>query len=47
MVCVGGESRETLMVVEDVKSVVADLVESEQFPSINVEIIDNELAKVK
>lgn len=44
--CVGGESREALMIVEDVKGVIADLVESEQFPLINVEIIDNELAKV-
>lgn len=46
VVCIGGESREALMIAEDVKGVIADLVESEQFPMINVEIIDNELAKV-
>lgn len=46
VVCIGGESREALMIAEDVKEVVAELVESEQFPVINVEIIDNELAKV-
>lgn len=46
VVCIGGESREALMIAEDIKAVIADLVESEQFPTINVEIIDNELAKV-
>lgn len=46
VVCIGGESREALMIAEDVKGVIADLVEAEQFPMINVEIIDNELAKV-
>lgn len=34
------------MIAEDVKGIVADLVEAEQFPTIGVEIIDNELAKV-
>lgn len=46
VVCIGGESREALMIAEDIKGVVADLVEAEQFPVINVEIVDNELAKV-
>lgn len=46
VICVGGESREALMIVQDLKEVVANLVEEEQFPSIAVELIDNELAKV-
>lgn len=46
VVAIGGESREALMIADDLKSVINDLVESEQFPAIKVEIIDNELAKV-
>lgn len=34
------------MIAEDIKAVIGELVESEQFPTLNVEIIDNELAKV-
>lgn len=34
------------MIVQDIKEIVSNLVEEEQFPSITVEIIDNELAKV-
>ncbi|GIX74854.1 transcription elongation factor SPT6 [Caerostris extrusa] len=43
VVVVAGESREALMVVEDVKSVINDLIDSEGFPPINVELMDNEL----
>lgn len=46
VVAIGGESREALMIVDDLKAVINDLVENEQFPLIKVEIIDNELAKV-
>ncbi|CAH0563642.1 unnamed protein product [Brassicogethes aeneus] len=46
VICVGGESREALMIAEDLRGVISDLIESEQFPCIKVEIIDNELAKV-
>ncbi|XP_065172067.1 transcription elongation factor SPT6 isoform X2 [Atheta coriaria] len=46
VIAVGGESREAQMIVEDLKGIIADLVDNEQFPSIAVEIIDNELAKV-
>ncbi|XP_022911236.2 transcription elongation factor SPT6 isoform X1 [Onthophagus taurus] len=46
VIAIGGESREALMLVEDFKGIIADLVESEQFPNISVEIVDNELAKV-
>lgn len=34
------------MIADDIRAVVTDLVESEQFPTIKVEIVDNELAKV-
>ncbi|XP_066246684.1 transcription elongation factor SPT6 [Euwallacea similis] len=46
VIAIGGESRETLMIAEDLRGVVSELAESEQFPAIKVEIIDNELAKV-
>ncbi|KAL1140288.1 hypothetical protein AAG570_000220 [Ranatra chinensis] len=45
-IVVGGESRDGLMVVEDLKEIVGNLVEDEQFPQIPVEIMDNEFAKV-
>nr|XP_018907506.1 PREDICTED: transcription elongation factor SPT6-like [Bemisia tabaci] len=45
-ICVGGESREALMIVADVKEIIANLVEDEQFPMIPVEIVDNELSKI-
>lgn len=46
VIAIGGESREALMIAEDIKAIIAELVESEQFPTIKVEIVDNELAKV-
>lgn len=46
VICVGAESREAQMVVDDIKEVVKQLVEDEQFPLIPVEILDNDLAKV-
>lgn len=46
VIVIGGESREALMIADDLRAVVNDLVESEQFPLIKVEIVDNELAKV-
>ncbi|XP_044731246.1 transcription elongation factor SPT6 isoform X2 [Chrysoperla carnea] len=46
LVCVGGESREALMVAADIKEVIAGLMEDEQFPALNVEIVSNDLAKV-
>jgi transcription elongation factor SPT6 len=45
-ICVGGESREAIMVQADLKEIVSNLVDEEQFPTISVEILDNELAKV-
>ncbi|RZF40546.1 hypothetical protein LSTR_LSTR000425 [Laodelphax striatellus] len=46
VIVIGGESREALMVSGDLKEIVTNLVEDEQFPQIPVEIIDNELAKI-
>lgn len=43
VITIGGESRDALMIVEDVKSAVNDLVESDQLPAIPVEVMDNEL----
>nr|CAD7453944.1 unnamed protein product [Timema tahoe] len=46
VICVGGEARDALMIAADLKDIIAQLVEDDQFPSISVEICDNELAKV-
>ncbi|XP_076167976.1 transcription elongation factor SPT6 [Ptiloglossa arizonensis] len=46
LVVVSGESREALMIVSDLKECITNLIEDEQFPTIQVEICDNELAKV-
>ncbi|XP_029038298.1 transcription elongation factor SPT6-like isoform X2 [Osmia bicornis bicornis] len=46
VVVIGGESREALMISADIKECIANLSEEEQFPSIQVEIYDNELSKV-
>lgn len=46
MICVGAESREALMIVNDIKEIIKQLAEDEQFPVIPVEILDNDLAKV-
>ncbi|KAJ8923462.1 hypothetical protein NQ315_002021 [Exocentrus adspersus] len=45
VIAIGGESREALMIAEDLRGIINELVESDQFPTIKVEIIDNELAK--
>lgn len=34
------------MIVSDIKDILSQLIEDEQFPQIPVEIMDNELAKV-
>ena len=46
VISVGGESREALMVAADLREIVAQLVEDDQFPSLSVEICDTELAKI-
>lgn len=45
-VVIGGESRDALMVAADLREIISNLVEDEQFPQIPVEIMDNDLAKV-
>ncbi|XP_053983538.1 transcription elongation factor SPT6-like isoform X1 [Hylaeus volcanicus] len=46
VVAIGGESRDAMMIATDVKECIANLVEDEQFPAIQVEICDNDLAKI-
>ncbi|KAF7404787.1 hypothetical protein HZH66_003693 [Vespula vulgaris] len=46
VVVIGGESREALMIASDVKECISNLMEDEQFPGIQVEICENELAKI-
>lgn len=46
VVVVGGESREAIMIKQDLQECVKKLNEDEQFPAIAVEIVDNELAKI-
>lgn len=45
VIVIGGESREALMIKQDLQDLIKELVEEEQFPEVAVEIIDNELAK--
>ena len=46
VIVISGESREALMLQEDLRFLVGGLVEEEQFPPISVELMENELAKV-
>lgn len=46
VIAISGESRDALMVKEDLIQIVKDLEEQEQFPKLNVEIIENNLADV-
>ncbi|KAK8722073.1 hypothetical protein OTU49_012465 [Cherax quadricarinatus] len=46
VIAVGGQSREAQMVKEDLIQILKDLEEQEQFPKINVEIIDTDLANI-
>ncbi|XP_025986196.2 LOW QUALITY PROTEIN: transcription elongation factor SPT6 [Solenopsis invicta] len=46
VVVVAGESREAMMIAADIKECITHLSEEEQFPNIQVEICDNELAKI-
>jgi transcription elongation factor SPT6 len=45
-IAVSAESREATMLVEDLRAITAQLVEDNQWPLINVELMDNSLAKV-
>ena len=46
LVVIGGETRDALMIQTDIRDIVLSLVDEEQFPTIQVEICDNELAKI-
>ena len=46
MIVIGGESREATMIQEDLRCVVSELCAQDGFPSINVEILDNQQAKI-
>lgn len=46
VIVIGGESREATMVQQDLQEICQQLCDDDQFPSIQVHIIDNELAKI-
>ncbi|TDG44583.1 hypothetical protein AWZ03_008989 [Drosophila navojoa] len=46
VVVIGAESRDAQMIQADIREILKDLEANEQFPPIEVEIIDNELAKI-
>ena len=46
VIAIGCDSREALMLQEDLKSIVDVLVEEEHIPDIKIELVDNNLAKV-
>ncbi|XP_017064106.1 transcription elongation factor SPT6 [Drosophila eugracilis] len=46
IVVIGAESRDAQNIQADIKEILQELESSEQFPPIEVEIIDNELAKI-
>lgn len=45
VIVIGGESRDALMVKQDLQQIITSLVEDDEFASVAVEILDNELAK--
>lgn len=46
VIVIGGESREAIRIAEEIKEVVASLVEEERYPNIDVEICENDLAVI-
>jgi hypothetical protein len=46
VVAVTAESKEALRIVEDVQRIIQELTEEVEMPSINVELVDNEVAMV-
>lgn len=46
LIVLGAESRDALWLVRDIKVVIEKLVVDEQFPQIQVEILDNHLARI-
>lgn len=46
VLAIGGESREAQNLQTDLRDLVQQLMEEDKFPEINVEIVDNDLAKI-
>ncbi|KAJ8674975.1 hypothetical protein QAD02_010761 [Eretmocerus hayati] len=46
LIVIGGESRDAMMIAEDVRECVMALEQEEQFPTIPVEVVENELSRV-
>ncbi|XP_034489679.1 transcription elongation factor SPT6 isoform X2 [Drosophila innubila] len=46
IIVIGAESRDAQMIQADIREILKELETNEQFPPIEVEIIDNELAKI-
>ena len=46
VIAVSGESRDALMIMEDFQVLLKELEEQEQFPKINIELVENDLAKL-
>lgn len=46
LIVIGGETRDSTMIQTDIRDIVSSLVDEEQFPNIQIEICDNELAKI-
>jgi len=46
VIVIGGESRDALMIQEELKLLCFDISKEEKVPAINVEIVDNQSAKV-
>jgi len=46
VVVIGGESREALMIQEDLRNILSELANEDGFPKVDVEILDNQLAKI-
>lgn len=46
VIVIGGESRDAIMIQQDLKEIIKELFDDEQFPNVAVEIVDNELAKI-
>ncbi len=46
VIAVSAESREATMLVKDLRAITAQLVEDNQWPLINIELVDTSLAKV-
>ncbi|XP_055861753.1 transcription elongation factor SPT6 [Biomphalaria glabrata] len=46
VIAVTSESRQALMIIDDIKAILSELEMEHQMPAINVELVDNELAMI-